>query len=150
VLARIVQAAALAFLFIPINVMAFRDVPRNKTNNASALINLARNFGGSIGISVASTMLTRREQFHQSRLVELMQPTNPAYPGYAHHIAAAIGSTPGSKATLAVIYQSVVQQATLLSYLDDFKLLGIFFLALLPLLFLVRPGKGGGRGAPVH
>ncbi len=122
------QAAALAFLFIPINAMAFRDVPRNKTNNASALINLARNFGGSIGISVASTMLTRREQFHQSRLVELLQPTNPAYAGYAHHLAAAIGSTPGSKATLAAMYQSVVQQATLLSYLDDFKLLGIFFL----------------------
>jgi DHA2 family multidrug resistance protein len=148
--ARIVQAAALAFLFIPINVMAFRDVPRNKTNNASALINLARNFGGSIGISVASTMLTRREQFHQSRLVELMQGMNPAYSGYAHQVAAAIGSTPGSQATLAAIYQSVVQQATLLSYLDDFKLLGIFFLALLPLLLLVRPGKGGGRGAPAH
>lgn len=150
VFARIVQAAALAFLFIPINVMAFRDVPRNKTNNASALINLARNFGGSIGISVASTMLTRREQFHQSRIVELMQGMNPAYPGYAHHVAAAIGSTPGSQATLAAIYQSVVQQATLLSYLDDFKMLGIFFLALLPLLLLVRPGKGGGRGAPAH
>jgi DHA2 family multidrug resistance protein len=150
VFARVVQAAALAFLFIPINVMAFRDVPRNKTNNASALINLARNFGGSIGISVASTMLTRREQFHQSRLVELMQGTNPAYPGYAHHLAAAIGSTPGSQATLAAMYQSIVQQATLLSYLDDFKLLGIFFLALLPLLLLVKPGKGGGRGAPAH
>jgi DHA2 family multidrug resistance protein len=150
VFARVVQAAALAFLFIPINVMAFRDVPRSKTNNASALINLARNFGGSIGISVASTMLTRREQFHQSRLVELMQGTNPAYPGYTHHLAAAIGSTPGSQATLAAIYQSIVQQATLLSYLDDFKMLGIFFLALLPLLLLVRPGKGGGRGAPAH
>jgi MFS transporter, DHA2 family, multidrug resistance protein len=150
VFARVVQAAALAFLFIPINVMAFRDVPRNKTNNASALINLARNFGGSIGISVASTMLTRREQFHQSRIVELMQGMNPAYPGYTHHLAAALGSTPGSQATLAAIYQNVVQQATLLSYLDDFKLLGIFFLALLPLLLLVRPGKGGGRGAPAH
>jgi MFS transporter, DHA2 family, multidrug resistance protein len=150
VFARVVQAGALAFLFIPINVMAFRDVPRNKTNNASALINLARNFGGSIGISVASTMLTRREQFHQSRLIELMQGMNPAYPGYTHHLAAALGTTPGSKATLAAIYQNIVQQATLLSYLDDFKLLGIFFLALLPLLLWVRPGKGAGRGAPAH
>ena len=150
VLARMVQAAALAFLFIPINTLAFRDVPRDKTNNASALINLARNFGGSVGISVASTMLTRREQFHQSRLVELMQGMNPAYPDYARHLAAALGSTPDSQVTLAAIYQNVVQQATLLSYLDDFKLLGLFFLALLPLLLWVRPGKGGGPAAAMH
>ena len=150
VLARVLQAASLAFLFIPINTLAFRDVPPGKTDNASALINLARNFGGSIGISFASTMLTRREQFHQSRIVELLQGMNPSYNDYAHHLAATLGSTPDSPTTLAAIYQSAVQQATLLSYLDDFKLLGMVFLALLPLLFWVRPGTGGGRAAPVH
>jgi MFS transporter, DHA2 family, multidrug resistance protein len=150
VCARMVQAAALAFLFIPINVMAFRDVPASKTNNASALINLARNFGGSIGISVASTMLTRREQFHQSRIVELMQGMNPAYSGYTHQLAAALGSSPNSQMTLAAVYQNAVQQATLLSYLDDFKLLAIVFLALLPLLLWVKGGKGGGRAAAMH
>jgi DHA2 family multidrug resistance protein len=149
-LARMVQAASLAFLFIPINTLAFRDVPPDKTNNASALINLARNFGGSIGISFASTMLTRREQFHQSRIVELMQGMNPAYPDYARHLAAALGTTPDSPVTLAAVYHNVVQQATLLSYLDDFKMLGLLFLALVPLLLWVRPGKGGGRSAPVH
>ncbi len=150
VLARIVQAASLAFLFIPINTLAFRDVPHGKTDNASALINLARNFGGSIGISFASTLLTRREQFHQSRIVELLQGMNPAYTDYTHHLAAALGSTPNSPTTLAAIYQNAMQQATLLSYLDDFKLLGMFFLAMLPLLLWVRPGTGGGRAAPVH
>jgi MFS transporter, DHA2 family, multidrug resistance protein len=150
VLARMMQAAALAFLFIPINTLAFRDVPAGKTDNASALINLARNFGGSIGISVASTMLTRREQFHQSRIVELLQGMNPAYTDYAHHLAAALGSTPDSQVTLAAVYQNAVQQATLLSYLDDFKLLGIVFLALLPLLLWVRGGTGGGRAAAMH
>jgi MFS transporter, DHA2 family, multidrug resistance protein len=150
VLARMMQAAALAFLFIPINTLAFRDVPAGKTDNASALINLARNFGGSIGISVAATLLTRREQFHQSRIVELLQGMNPAYSNYAHHLAAALGSTPNSPVTLAAIYQSAVRQATLLSYLDDFKALGIAFLALLPLLLWVRPGKGGGRSVAVH
>ncbi|MGH8318169.1 MAG: DHA2 family efflux MFS transporter permease subunit [Steroidobacteraceae bacterium] len=150
VLARMMQAAALAFLFIPINTLAFRDVPAGKTNNASALINLARNFGGSIGISVAATMLTRREQFHQSRIVELMQGMNPAYTDYAHHLAATLGSTPNSQVTLAAIYQNVVQQATLLSYLDDFKLLGVVFLALLPLLLWVRGGTAGGRAAALH
>src|SRR5208282_1272387 len=106
----------------------FRDIPPDKTNNASALINLARNFGGSLGIAFASTLLTRRAQFHQSRLVEQLQGLNPSYPDFAHQVGGAIGASPGSAATLASIYQGAQQQAALLSYLDDFKILGILFL----------------------
>jgi DHA2 family multidrug resistance protein len=147
---RILQSAALPFLFLPINALAFRGVPPEKTNNASAIINLARNFGGSIGIAFAATLLTRREQFHQSRIVEHLQSMNPAYPDYAHQLGAVLGTTPDSAATLAGLYQGAVQQATLLSYLDDFKALGILFLALLPLLLLVRGGRGGGGPMPAH
>ena len=142
---RMLQSAALPFLFVPINAMAFRGVPPEKTNNASALINLARNFGGSIGIAFASTLLTRREQFHQSRLVEHLQPLNPSYPDYAHGVGSLLGVAPDSPTALAGIYQTAIQQATLLSYLDDFKVLAILFLALVPLLLLVKAGKGGGR-----
>ncbi len=147
---RMLQSAALPFLFVPINAMAFRGVPPEKTNNASALINLARNFGGSIGIAFASTLLTRREQFHQSRLVEQLQPLNPSYPDYAHSVGSLLGSAPDSSTTLAGIYQAAVQQATLLSYLDDFKVLAILFAVLVPLLLLVKPGKGGGGPLPAH
>jgi DHA2 family multidrug resistance protein len=134
---------------VPINAMAFRGLPPEKTNNASALINLARNFGGSIGISFAATLLTRRAQFHQSRIVEQLQPLNPSYPDYAHHLGSLLGSAADAPATLAGVYAQALQQATLLSYLDDFKALGLLFLALLPLLLLVRKGKGGGPVA-VH
>jgi len=143
-LARIVQGISLAFLFVPLNTIAFRSIPREKTNNASALINLARNFGGSIGISVAATLVTRREQFHQSRLVESLQGFNPAYPDYTKHLGTALGTTAHAPMTVANIYQGVINQATLLSYLDVFKLLGIIFLALLPLLLFLKAGKGGG------
>jgi DHA2 family multidrug resistance protein len=146
-LARIVQAASLAFLFVPLNSMAFRGLPPSKTNNASALINLARNFGGSIGISVAATLLTRREQFHQSRLVEHLQPMNSAYPDFVRHLGEALGAAADAPSTLANIYQNTIGQATLLAYLDDFKVLGLVFLGLLPLLLLVKPGKGGAAGA---
>lgn len=145
-LARVVQSVSLAFLFVPLNSMAFRGIPATKTNNASALINLARNFGGSIGISVASTLLIRREQFHQSRLVEHLQQMNASYPDYARQIGNALGTTADAPSTLASIYQSTINQATLLSYLDDFKVLGLVFLGLLPLLLLVKAGKGGGAG----
>jgi MFS transporter, DHA2 family, multidrug resistance protein len=150
VLLRMVQAVSFAFLFVPINALAFRCVPPEKTNNASALINLARNLGGSIGISFMSTLLTRREQFHQSRLVEELQNLNPAYPDWAHQVGSQLGSPADGMTTLAGIYSQAVQQATLLSYLDDFKILGVVFLALLPLLLLVKPGKGGAGAAAAH
>ena len=96
-----------------------------------------------------STLLTRRAQFHQSRLVEHLQNLNPAYPDFAHQMGSVLGSAPDASTTLAGIYQQAVQQATLLSYLDDFKILGVVFLVLLPLL-LVKPGKGGTGPAPAH
>jgi MFS transporter, DHA2 family, multidrug resistance protein len=147
---RVLQSASLPFLFLPINQMAFRDVPPGKTNNASALINLARNFGGSIGIAFASTLLTRRAQFHQSRIVEHLQSLNPAYPDFTHQVGGALGAAPDAPTTLANIYQGALQQAALLSYLDDFKILGILFLALIPLLLFVRAGKGGGGPVSAH
>jgi DHA2 family multidrug resistance protein len=147
---RVLQSTALPFLFVPINAMAFRDIPPDKTNNASALINLARNFGGSLGIAFASTLLTRREQFHQSRLVETLQPLNPSYPDFTHQLGSVLSTAPAGATTLASIYQQALEQATLLSYLDGFKALGLIFLALIPLLLLVRAGKGGGARVPAH
>jgi len=146
-LVRMAQAAALPFLFIPINAVAFRSITPEQTNNASALVNLARNFGGSIGIAFASTLLARREQFHQSRLVEHLQNLDPAYPDYARQLGGLLGADGHATATLASIYQGAMQQATLLAYLDDFKVLALLFFGLLPLLLWVKPGKGmGGAG----
>ncbi|MGO9853395.1 MAG: hypothetical protein ACLPTM_17510 [Steroidobacteraceae bacterium] len=110
VLLRMLQSASLAFLFVPINTPAFRGVPPQKTNNASALINLAHNLGGSIGISLMLTLLTRREQFHQSRIVEQLQPLNTAYPGFAHQLGNALGSAPDAPTTLAAIYSQAVSR----------------------------------------
>jgi hypothetical protein len=65
-------------------------------------------------------------------------------------MGSALGSAPDSATTLANIYAQAIQQTTLLSYLDDFKILGVVFLALLPLLLLVKPGKGGAAAVPAH
>lgn len=146
--ARMAQMASLGFLFIPINTVLFRGVPAGKTNSAAALSNLARNFAGSIGLALTSTVLTRQEQFHQSRLVEQLQSMNSAYPDYANQVAGLTGAGPDAPSTVAIIYQNMVQQATLLSYLDDFKLLALVFVAAMLLLLLVKRGKGGG-GAPI-
>ena len=76
---RVYQMVGLPFLFIPINTVAYDGLPANKTNQASALMNVARNLGGSIGISLANVVLTQRTQFHQSRLVENTVPSSPVF-----------------------------------------------------------------------
>ena len=78
-LARIVQAAGLAFLFIPITTIAYVGVPREKNNNASAIINLSRNLGGSVGIALLTTFLARREQYHRSMLIDRIAAGDPRY-----------------------------------------------------------------------
>ncbi len=73
--ARIYQMIGLPFLFIPITTASYSNLRPEQTNQASALINVARNLGGSIGVSLATTELAQRSQFHQSRLAEHIVPS---------------------------------------------------------------------------
>jgi MFS transporter, DHA2 family, multidrug resistance protein len=72
-----VSRGALAFLFVPINVTAFAFVPKERMNNATAMINLARNIGGNVGISLVTTLQAWLMQSHQDRLVENLSAINP-------------------------------------------------------------------------
>jgi len=76
---RMLMNCGLPLIFIPITVAAYHGIPQRKTDQASALINAARNIGGSVSISVANNVLAHREQFHQNRLVELVNPALPQY-----------------------------------------------------------------------
>src|ERR1700689_2394341 len=78
-IARVYQAIGMAFLFVPINTAAYAFLPRDKNNAASGLMNLARNMGGSVGISVVTTLLARRAQFHQVQLSEKLSAANPQF-----------------------------------------------------------------------
>src|SRR6202140_4307840 len=78
-IARIFQAVGMAFLFVPINTAAYAFLPREKNNAASGLMNLARNMGGSVGISVVTTLLDRRTQAHTTDLVSHISASNPAF-----------------------------------------------------------------------
>ncbi len=147
VVARCFQAAGLAFLFVPINTAAYAFVPPTKNNAASGLINLARNVGGSLGISIVTTLLDRRAQFHQARLVEHATALNPAFNQALNSAGRVVGST-GTE-SYALILHRLQQQATTLSYIDCFWLLGVVFGLLIPLVFLMRKVKPG-RPAMAH
>lgn len=146
--ARVLQTVGLAFLFIPINMMAFVGVTPAESGNASALINLARNIGGSVGISVLTTQLARGSQQHQAQLVDSHSPLNPAYVEAHGTLTQQLGS---ETAAHGVLYGQLQEQALLLSFLDDFRLLGIAVLLVIPTVFLMRrPPASAAPGGPAH
>jgi len=149
VYARCFQAAGLACLFVPINTAAYAFVPRNKNNAASGLINLARNIGGSVGISLVTTILARRAQFHQSRLIENATQVNLNFRHAVDSAGAIIARQNGlpGNGSYALIMRSIEQQANTLSYIDCFYVMGVAFGILIPLVFLMKKTKPGGAAA---
>jgi DHA2 family multidrug resistance protein len=152
---RMLQSFGLAFLFIPINVSAFAYVPREQTNMGTGIINLARNIGASVGIASVTTLLERRTQFHMSQLGEHVNVYSQAYRTKVAALTAAFSSGgssgPGAAARAeGMIYSMIQRQAAMLSFVDDFKLLGVVFFAIIPLFFLLKRPKMGGGNVPVH
>src|ERR1700744_5023848 len=138
------------------DVSAFAYVPKEKTNMGTGMINLARNIGASVGIATVTTMLQRRTQYHQSQLMEHVNSLSAAYQnaiaGTQLKLVAA-GSTAAHAAAQAqgMIYGTVQRQAIMLSFIDNFKLLGVVFLAVIPVLLLLKRPKGKPAGdVPVH
>jgi DHA2 family multidrug resistance protein len=153
-MARVFQAAGMAFLFVPINTAAYAFLPREKNNAASGLMNLARNIGGSVGISLVTTMLDRRTQVHMNDLSSHLSASNPAFQSMLHGATQAMRVHGASAAfatqqAYALIEGTVQRQATMLAYIDDFRLLGWAILAMIPMVFLMKRGRPGG-GIAVH
>jgi DHA2 family multidrug resistance protein len=154
---RVYQTIGLPFMFIPINTVAYDGLPPNKTNQASALMNVARNLGGSIGISLANVVLTQRTQFHQSRLVENTIPSSPAFQStlrgmtqYFMHHGATAGGARGQ--AIGMIGHLVQTQATILAYIDVFHVCAITAALMIPLVLIMvrRVQLHGGQAAVGH
>jgi len=146
--ARIIQASGMAFLFVPINTAAYAYLPRDKNNAASGLMNLARNIGGSVGISLVTTLLDRRTQTHLNYLSARLSSANPAFRSMLQGATRAMqshgaSSTYATQQAYALIANTVQRQATMLAYIDDFFLLGIAIMCMIPFVFLMKKGKPG-------
>lgn len=153
-MARVFQALALAFLFVPINTAAYAFLPKEKNNAASGLINLARNVGGSVGISVVTTMLSRRAQVHQSTLTAHVASGSGMLQQALRGITArmmAHGSSAyqASHQAYAVVAGMIQRQSSMLAYLDDFRLVAVAVLCMIPFVFLIKKVKPGSPMA-VH
>jgi DHA2 family multidrug resistance protein len=152
-LLRVFQAAGLAFLFIPINTLSYTGVPGNKNNDVSGLTNLARNIGGSMGTAFVVTILARRQQFHQERLganvglssINLQNRVDSLGRYLLEHGGKVSSLAQGNAMAQGRLYQQLLQQSTMLAYLDVIKMLAIAMVLAIPLVFLMkRPKKGAG------
>jgi len=150
--ARALQGLGIAPLFVPVSQLAYSYLPKNKNNKASSLTNLFRNQGGSFGIAFVTTLLARRTQYHQSVLVAHATPYDPPYlerlaalsRQFAHGGFSAADAAVHAKAQLAHVIQ---QQASFLSFLDCFWMLGCACLIGAPLVFFTRKVRSGAPGA---
>src|SRR5713226_875457 len=153
--ARIYQSVGLGMLFIPVNTIAFLGLPSAKNNDASALINMMRNLGGSFGIAIATTVLARRLQHHQNLLVGHVTPYTSQYyttiqamqQAFARNAASTVDALHQAQAQL---YAMVQRQALALSYIDAFWLLAFVFAAMLPLVLMLRKPAPGAGGPSAH
>jgi MFS transporter, DHA2 family, multidrug resistance protein len=152
---RMLYGFGFPLIFVSITAASYDGIPAAKNGQASALINMARNTGGSIGISIASNVLAHREQFHQSRLVENVIPSNVQYQNTLqrvtdYFIAHGGSATQAHQQAIAWIGQQIQTQASFLAYMDTFWMLMLLALAAAPLALALRKVKLGGASPAGH
>jgi DHA2 family multidrug resistance protein len=146
---RIAQVIGLGFLFVPINLAAYVGIAPEKNNAVAGIVNFMRNMGSSVGTSLVTTVLARRSQFHQFRLVEQTRIDNPnfanAIKGLTQHFArAGLGTHEASATAYARIYRSVQAQAASMAYIDTFMVLCVCAAVMFCVSFFLKKNDLGG------
>jgi DHA2 family multidrug resistance protein len=139
----VVQGLGLGMIFVPLQSLAFETLKPRLRTTAASLLNLARNVGGSVGISVVSSQLIRMTQVAHADLASHI--TDQTLPMVDPTLLERIG--PGGPGALALINAEITRQAVFIAYLDDFKLMMLLTFAVLPLLLLMRKAKRAGAPA---
>jgi DHA2 family multidrug resistance protein len=152
---RIYVGLGLPLIFIPNTTAAYVGLRPEDVDQASALMNMARNAGGSMGISLAQNVLAHSAQMHQSRLVEHVVPTSVEYQDALQRVTAyfmAHGSSAAKagQQAFAWIGQQVQAQASLLAYIDVFWQLMMIAAAIVPLALVLRSVKLGANRLAAH
>ncbi len=154
--ARIIQSFGMAFVFVPLNTLAYAYISRENRGTAAGIINLARNSGASIGIALTTAMITRRSQAHQSVLVEHVTPYDPAASQTLAALTARFTEAFGdpvraAEAAYHAMGDMIAHQARALAFVDAFRYVAILMLIVVPLVFVMkRPPSLTGPNEPLH
>jgi MFS transporter, DHA2 family, multidrug resistance protein len=141
---RFVQGFGLGATFVALTTLTMSRVPQEKMGNATGIFNLSRNLGGSFGIATATTLLERRAQFHQHHLVEHLTPYSLPFTEWQQRMSQIFPELRPhwqwweGREALAGLYLEVQRQAQMLAFCDDYRFFTLLFLALLPLVLLMR------------
>ena len=152
---RMLLGIGLPLIFLSITAASYEGIAPDKVDQASALINVARNVGGSLGVALSSNVLAHREQFHQSRLVEQAVPSSVQYQETLRQMVDYFASQ-GSSAlqaqqqAIAWIGQQLLKQASFLAFIDIFWVLMVISLSTAVLALTLRKVKLGGRAPAGH
>jgi MFS transporter, DHA2 family, multidrug resistance protein len=146
------QGFGLSALFVPLTTISMDPIPRERMGNATSLFNLMRNLGGSIGIATTGTLLARKQQEYISLMGTHVTAYSPQAQSWIESLRQgfmASGSDPATAAhrAYAAVFGAVQRQASMVSFVHVFRLLGIIFLLLLPLVLLMRRPRGPAAAA---
>ena len=153
VLPEAVMGLGFSFIFVPLATITVDPIPAEQMGYATAITALMRNIGGGLGISAVTTLLARREQFHQDRLAAHVTTFNPLTAPILCEIhqrlaRSGVNFTGAGRHALQLLYDMLLKEATVLSYLDAFRVLTLLFLLVSPLVWLMRkPVHSSGQGA---
>jgi DHA2 family multidrug resistance protein len=147
VLLRMFQSAGLAFLFVPIQTIVYVGIPREKNNSVSGIVNLSRNMGGDIGIALVTTLIARRAQFHQTRLVENATVFSPIFRARMEGLTqvmvqTGLAAADAEKRAYSMVYRQLVQQSVTSAYVDTLWVVAITCAFMVPAVFLTKRNTG--------
>ena len=151
---RIAQVIGLGFLFVPISLVAYIGIAAEKNNSVAGIINFMRNMGSSVGTSIVTTLIARRSQFHQLRLVETARVDNPNFANTArgltqHFMSGGLGRHEAVATAYARIYQSLQAEGASLAYIDTFMFLAVAAGVMFFLSFMLKKNDPRGGGVRV-
>jgi MFS transporter, DHA2 family, multidrug resistance protein len=146
---RIVLGVGMGFFFIPLTTLTMSGISKENMGNATSIFNLIRNLGGSFGVAFVTTMLARREQYHQAHMVANLTPYDTQYQMAVQQGTQALQirgleATQAELGSLANIYHEMLRQASMLSFNDSFYLVFMIMLLVLPMVLIMRAGKVAG------
>ncbi len=146
---RIAQVIGLGFLFVPINLAAYVGIAPEKNNAVAGIVNFMRNMGSSVGTSLVTTVIARRSQFHQLRLVEQARVDNPNFANTVqgltqHYARGGLSRHEASATAYANIYQSIQAHAASLAYIDTFMVLSVCAAIMFCMSFFLKKNDLGG------
>jgi len=152
---QLIQGVGMSLLFVPLTTISMDRIPREKMGYATSLFNLMRNIGGSVGIASTGTMLARHSQSTTSVLGSNVTAYNPAAQSMLAQMqgafmAAGADAVTASQRAYAAMFGMVQREATMVSFVVIFQLMGWIFIGLVPLILLMKRPKAGGGPVSAH